>query len=58
MVNFSTWIPDCDSTCCTFVIACDYSCADWGNLSDHLAYLALEDIFKVSSSAADTEFCE
>ena len=39
-------------------IAYDYSCADWDGLCDHLRDVAWEDIFKVSASAAASEFCE
>ena len=38
-------------------IACDYSCADWDSLHDHLIDVTWEDIFKFSASAA-SEFCE
>ena len=33
-------------------------CADWNGLCDHLRDVPWEDIFKVSGSAADSEFCE
>ena len=36
----------------------DYSCADWGRLCDHLRDVLWEDIFKLSASAATTEFRE
>ena len=39
-------------------MACDYSCADWDGLHDHLRDVPLEDIFKLSASAAASEFCE
>ena len=39
-------------------ISYDYCCADWNGLCDHLRDVPWEDIFKVSSSAADSEFCE
>ena len=39
-------------------IACDYSRADWDNLQDHLRDVPWEDIFKLSASAAASEFCE
>ena len=35
-----------------------YSCADWDGLRDHLRDLPWEDIFKLSASAAASEFCE
>ena len=39
-------------------IACDYSRADWDGLHDHLRDIPLEDIFKLSASAATSEFCD
>ena len=39
-------------------IVYDYSCADWGNLSNHLRDVPWKDIFKLSASAAASEFCE
>ena len=39
-------------------IACDYSCADWEGLRDHLRDVPLEDIFKFNASTAASEFCE
>ena len=39
-------------------IAYDYSCADWDGLCDHLRDVSWEDIFKLSASAAASEFCE
>ena len=39
-------------------IACDHSCADWDGLRDHLRDVPWEDIFKLSASAAASEFCE
>ena len=40
-------------------IAYDYSCADWASLCDHLRDVSLEDIFKLSASAAAAhEFSE
>ena len=36
----------------------DYSPADWDGLRDHLRDVLWKDIFKLSSSAAATEFCE
>ena len=39
-------------------IAYDYSRADWDGLRDHLSYVPWEDIFKLSASAAASEFCE
>ena len=39
-------------------IAYDYSHADWDSLCDHLREVPWEDIFKLSASAAASEFCE
>ena len=39
-------------------VACDYSRADWDGLCDHLRDVPWEDIFKLSASAAASEFCE
>ena len=39
-------------------MAYDYSRADWDGLCDHLRDVPWEDIFKLSASAAATEFCE
>ena len=39
-------------------IAYDYSCADWDGLRDHLKDFPWEDIFKLGTSAAASEFCE
>ena len=36
----------------------DYICADWGSCHDHLRDASWEDIFKLSASAAASEFCE
>ena len=103
IVNFPTWIPDCDSDspaildlfissdasiCSTMAfpplansdhvvvsvsidfpinskqdtpfhcIAYDYSRADWDGLRDHLRDVPWKDIFKLSASAAASEFCE
>ena len=38
-------------------IAYDYSRADWDGLRDHLRDVPWEDIFKLSASAAASEFC-
>ena len=103
MVNFPTWIPDCDShnptlldlfltsdasICSTMAflplensdhvdvsvsidfptnskrdapfhcMAYDYSRTDWDGLRDHLRDVPWEDIFKLSASAAASEFCQ
>ena len=39
-------------------IANDYSHAHWDRLHDHLRDVPWEDIFKLSASAAASEFCE
>ena len=39
-------------------IAYYYSRADWDGLRDHLIDVPWEDIFKLSASAAASEFCE
>ena len=39
-------------------VAYDYSCADWDGLRDHLRDVPWEDIFKLSASAAVSEFCD
>ena len=39
-------------------IAYEYSCVDWDGLCDHLRDVSWEDIFKLSTSAAASEFCE
>ena len=36
----------------------DYSCAKWDSFLDHLIVVTWEDIFKLSASAAASEFCE
>ena len=39
-------------------LAYDFSHADWDSLCDHLRDVPWEDIFKLSASAAASEFCE
>ena len=39
-------------------ITYDYSRADWNALRDHLRNVPWVDIFKLSASAAGSEFCE
>ena len=39
-------------------IAYDYSCTDWDGLHDHLRDVPWEDIFKLSASAAVSDFYE
>ena len=41
-----------------YCIACEYSCADWCSLFDHLRDVPWEEIFKLSLSAAGSEFCK
>ena len=50
--SYSQW--DASFRC----IAYDYSHADWDGLCDHLRDVPWEDIFKLSASAAASEFCE
>ena len=38
-------------------VAYDYS-YDWDGVCDHLRDVSWEDIFKLSASSADSEFCE
>ena len=35
----------------------DYSCADWDSLHNHFRDVSWEGIFKLSASAAASEFC-
>ena len=39
-------------------MAYDYSHADWDGLGDHLRGVPWEDIFKLSTSAATSDFCD
>ena len=39
-------------------MAYDHSCADWDGLRDYLRDVPWEHIFKLSASAAASEFCE
>ena len=39
-------------------LAYDHSCADWDGLRDHLRDIPWKDIFKLSASAAASEFYE
>ena len=39
-------------------VAYDYSHADWDGLCDHLRDVPWEDIFKLSTSAAASDFCD
>ena len=39
-------------------VAYDYSRADWDGLRDHLRDVPWEDMFKLSASAAASEFCK
>ena len=39
-------------------MAYNYSRADWDGICDHLRDAPWEDIFKLSASAAASEFCE
>ena len=46
--------PDAPSHC----VAYDYSCAHWDGLRDYLRDVLWEDMFKISASAASSEFCD
>ena len=35
-----------------------YFCSDWGSLHDHLRDVSWEDVFRLSASAAVSEFCK
>ena len=35
-----------------------YFCSDWGSLHDHLRDVSWEDVFRLSASAAASEFCK
>ena len=39
-------------------IGYDYSCTDWNGLFDHLRDVPCENLFKLSASAAASEFCD
>ena len=54
-IDFSSYLQRDDPFHC---IAYDYSRADWDGLRDHLRDVPWEDIFKLSASAAASEFCE
>ena len=59
VVSVSIDFPSNSQRDATFhCIAYDYFCADWDGLFDHLRDLPWEDIFKLSASAAASEFCE
>ena len=59
VVSVSTDFPSNSQRVAPFhCIAYDYSCADWDSLHDHLRDVSWEDIFKLSASAAASEFCE
>ena len=66
MINFPTRIPDCDShspTILDFFLSSEWLSLEWEilimlfGLCDHLRDVPLEDIFKLSASAAASEFC-
>ena len=59
VVSVSTDFPSNSQQDTSFhCIAYDYSCADWDSLHNHLREVLWEDIFKLSVSAAASEFCE
>ena len=41
-----------------YCLAYDYSHADWDGLRDHLRAVLWKNVFKLSASAAVSEFCE
>ena len=41
-----------------FIVLLKTSCADYGGLCDHLRDVPWEDIFNLSATDADSEFCE
>ena len=59
VVSFSIDFPSYSQWDALFhCIAYDYPHADWEGLHDHLRDVPWEDIFKLSASAAASEFCE
>ena len=61
MTNFpctSQYLQYIPVSLATLCIAYDYSCTDWDGLCNHLRDVPWEDIFKLSASAAASEFCE
>ena len=59
VVSVSTDFPSISQQDALFHrIAYDYSRADWDGLRDHLRDVPWEDIFKLSASAAASEFCK
>ena len=59
VVSVSTDFPSNSKRDALFhCMAYDYSCADWDGLCDHLRDVPRQDIFKLSTSAAASEFCE
>ena len=59
VVSFSIYFPTNSKQDAPFhCIVYDHSLADWNGLHDHLRDVSWENIFKLSTSAADSEFCE
>ena len=59
VISVSIDFPSYSQWCVLFHCpAYDYSCADWEGLLDHLRDVPWKDIFKLSASAAASEFCE
>ena len=59
MVNISIdFLSDSKRDALFHCIAYGYSRAHWSDLHDHLRDVPWEDIFKLSASAAASEFCE
>ena len=59
VVSVSTDFPSNSKRDALFhYMAYDCCCPDWDGPHDHLKVVPQEDIFKLSSSAAASEFCE
>ena len=58
VVSVSIDFPSNSKQDAPFHLACDYSCADWDSLHNHLRGVPWKDIFKLCVSAAASEFCE
>ena len=59
VVSVSIYFPTNSKQNTSFhCIAYDYCHADWDSLGDHLRDVPWEDIFKFSTSAAASDFCE
>ena len=59
VVSFSIDFPSSSEEDFLFhCITYDYSCGDWGSPHDYFRDVPWEDIFKLGTSAAGSEFCE